>query len=100
MLPVDWNCPAQLARIHRRRRASGTRPDVHPRIARARRARFKAGLGSPMNTEAVEKIADAILYEGYLLYPYRRSAIKNRRRWDFGIVYPPGRESENEPSMV
>jgi hypothetical protein len=41
-----------------------------------------------MNRAAVEKIARAILYEGYLLYPYRRSAIKNRMRWNFGVLYP------------
>lgn len=37
---------------------------------------------------AVEKIARALLYEGYLLYPYRRSALKNRHRWNFGVLYP------------
>jgi len=36
----------------------------------------------------VEQIADAILYEGYNLYPYRPSAIKNRQRWMFGVFYP------------
>jgi hypothetical protein len=41
-----------------------------------------------MNTEAVEQIANAVLYEGYLLYPYRASALKNKRRWNFGVVYP------------
>ena len=45
-----------------------------------------------MNRAAVEKIADAILYEGYMLYPYRPSAIKNRQRWNFGILYPPSYE--------
>ena len=24
-----------------------------------------------------------------MLYPYRPSAIKNRQRWSFGILYPP-----------
>lgn len=38
--------------------------------------------------ESVEKIAEVVLYEGYLLYPYRRSAIKNQQRWTFGGVYP------------
>jgi hypothetical protein len=33
-------------------------------------------------------IADAILYEGYMLYPYRRSALKNRAGWTFGVVPP------------
>jgi hypothetical protein len=39
--------------------------------------------------DAVRKIADAVLYEGYILWPYRRSALKNARRWTFGGVYPP-----------
>src|SRR5262245_15391090 len=33
-------------------------------------------------------IADAVLYEGYLLYPYRASADKNRLRWQFGVLAP------------
>ena len=41
-----------------------------------------------MNFDGVEKIAAAILYEGYILYPYRKSAIKNRQRWNFGTLYP------------
>ncbi|CAA9521779.1 MAG: Uncharacterized protein MSMEG_2715 [uncultured Solirubrobacterales bacterium] len=36
----------------------------------------------------VRAIADAVLYEGYVLWPYRRSAMKNRHRWTFGGVYP------------
>jgi hypothetical protein len=39
-------------------------------------------------TDRVRKIADAVLYEGYMLWPYRRSALKNQRRWTFGGVYP------------
>jgi hypothetical protein len=37
----------------------------------------------------VEQIADAILYEGYILYPYRASSLKNGQRWNFGVLYPP-----------
>lgn len=33
-------------------------------------------------------VADAVLYEGYLLYPYRRSSVKNRVRWQFGVLTP------------
>ncbi|MFF7976040.1 hypothetical protein [Streptomyces sp. NPDC007905] len=33
-------------------------------------------------------VADAVLYEGYLLYPYRRSSPKNRVRWQFGVLLP------------
>ena len=32
-----------------------------------------------MSAPPVEKIANAVLYEGYLLYPYRSSAVKNRQ---------------------
>lgn len=41
-----------------------------------------------MNLEALEKIAKAVLYEGYMLYPYRPSAVKNRLRWNFGVLSP------------
>jgi hypothetical protein len=37
----------------------------------------------------VEQIADAILYEGYILYPYRASSLKNVQRWNFGVLHPP-----------
>jgi hypothetical protein len=38
--------------------------------------------------ETARATADAILYEGYLLYPYRRSSAKNRVRWQFGVLAP------------
>jgi hypothetical protein len=38
--------------------------------------------------DVAKKIAEAVLYEGYLLWPYRRSARKNQQRWTFGGVYP------------
>ncbi len=38
--------------------------------------------------DRVADIARAVLYEGYLLYPYRPSALKNCRRWMFGGVFP------------
>ena len=38
--------------------------------------------------DAVEKIANAVLYEGYVLYPYRASAVKNQQRFNFGVLYP------------
>ena len=33
-------------------------------------------------------VADAVLYEGYVLYPYRASASKNQLRWTFGLLAP------------
>jgi hypothetical protein len=41
-----------------------------------------------MSFELAEQVADAVLYEGYVLYPYRASAAKNRFRWQFGVVAP------------
>jgi hypothetical protein len=35
-------------------------------------------------------VADAVLYEGYLLYPYRASSRKNQCRWQFGVLGPSG----------
>jgi hydrogenase maturation protease len=49
---------------------------------------FSEGDDTLMDLKLVEKIADAVLYEGYMLYPYRPTAIKNRRRFNFGVVYP------------
>jgi hypothetical protein len=43
----------------------------------------------PAHLEHARKVADAVLYEGYLLYPYRRSSQKNRTRFQFGVLMPP-----------
>ncbi|ORB25311.1 hypothetical protein [Mycolicibacterium parafortuitum] len=47
-----------------------------------------------MNTgwDRARAVADAVLYEGYLLYPYRATSDKNRSRWQFGVLGPPGAE--------
>jgi hypothetical protein len=46
--------------------------------------------------EEVRAIANAILYEGYMLYPYRRSALKNQRPgWSFGTLVPPAYAAAN-----
>jgi hypothetical protein len=39
---------------------------------------------------SVDQIVATVLYEGYVLWPYRRSARKNQQRWTFGGVYPRG----------
>jgi hypothetical protein len=56
-----------------------------------------------MNPSTVDKIADAVLYEGYILYPYRASSRKNRQRFTFGRVYPEAysrAQSGAEPSLM
>ena len=40
-------------------------------------------------TSDVPGIADAVLFEGFSLYPYRLSALKNQYRYPFGTLYPP-----------
>jgi hypothetical protein len=42
------------------------------------------------NWDRARTIADAVLYEGYLLYPYRASSRKNQIRWQFGVLGPRG----------
>ncbi len=42
-----------------------------------------------MTTPMLDQIVNAVLYEGYILYPYRASSKKNQReRFTFGRVYP------------
>jgi len=41
-----------------------------------------------MSIELVDKLVNAVLYEGYILYPYRPDSTKNRHRFTFGRVYP------------
>ena len=40
----------------------------------------------------IRAVADAVLYEGYLLYPYRATSRKNQVRWQFGVLGPEGAE--------
>src|SRR5271170_7561726 len=52
-----------------------------------------------MNRALVDKLARALLYEGYILYPYRPS-VKNQQRWTFGGIYPRSwNESGNETDL-
>jgi hypothetical protein len=46
--------------------------------------------------DAVRRIAETVLYEGHLLWPYRRSAAKNRERWTFGRLAPRGSGADGE----
>ena len=48
-----------------------------------------------MSLEHVRSIADAVLYEGYLLYPYRATSSKNQSRWQFGVLGPPAASAES-----
>ncbi|MEP9385458.1 hypothetical protein [Nocardioides sp. KR10-350] len=50
-----------------------------------------------MSLDAARRLADTVLYEGYVLYPYRASAAKNRVRWQWGVLMPPA-VAEADPS--
>ena len=43
-----------------------------------------------MSLDLARTVADAVLYEGYLLYPYRATSRKNQARWQFGVLGPVG----------
>jgi hypothetical protein len=47
-----------------------------------------------VSADPIRRIADAVLYEGYLLWPYRKTALKNQQRFTFGGVYPPAWEQD------
>lgn len=49
-----------------------------------------------------QAVADAVLYEGYALYPYRASARKNQLRWQFGVIVPAAYHAVNpaEPDRL
>jgi hypothetical protein len=49
-----------------------------------------------VNFAAARAVADAVMYEGYILYPYRASAAKNQSRWQFGVVMSPGYAAAEE----
>jgi hypothetical protein len=55
-----------------------------------------------MKSDPVRAIADACLYEGYILWPYRRSALKNQQRFTFGGVYPTehSKDHPDDPSCM
>jgi len=50
--------------------------------------------------DAVSRIAQAVLYEGHVLWPYRRSSLKNRERWTFGRLHPEGRRGPDEAAAL
>ena len=43
---------------------------------------------STTGIEAARGVADAVLYEGYVLYPYRTTSSKNQVRWQWGVLMP------------
>ena len=53
-----------------------------------------------MRLDSIKAIANAVLYEGYILYPYRPSSIKNRQRWTFGGVFPTSFDQQGDASFM
>jgi hypothetical protein len=51
-----------------------------------------------MNRDPLSALMRAVLYEGYALYPYRKTALKNRQRWNFGVLFPPEYCLKKDPS--
>src|SRR4029077_1210018 len=50
--------------------------------------RDRCARSAGVSTRMVDRLVAATLYEGYILYPYRPSSVKNQVRWTFGGVHP------------
>src|SRR5262249_42934468 len=80
---------APAASRHARRAAEPEGAARGRHLRRGHRYAARRGGGARgMTFEHARKVADAVLYEGYVLYPYRASARKNRLRWQFGVLAP------------
>ena len=51
----------------------------------------------PDRFAGAQSVANATVYEGYVLYPYRASSAKNKMRFQWGVVVPPA-YAEVDPS--
>ncbi len=66
----------------------------HGLLGFRRRGHVAAGRGDRRGAsvsagwDRARAVADAVLYEGYLLYPYRANSRKNQSRWQFGVLGP------------
>src|SRR5262249_26057087 len=68
----------------------GARP-ARPRSRDHLPAGRRTGGGAVSSSwDRARAVADAVLYEGYLLSPYRGTSSKNQSRWQFGVLGPPG----------
>jgi hypothetical protein len=77
---------------------SGRRPDMSGSSSDSGR---RNGISAD-TLDVARQVADAVLYEGYVLFPYRASALKNRYRWQWGVVIPQAQVDVGggEPSEV
>lgn len=50
--------------------------------------------------DQAKAVADAVLYEGFLLFPYHKAALKNRMPWQFGVLMPRNYADKSEPSSL
>ncbi|HET7814254.1 MAG TPA: hypothetical protein VFL13_07755 [Candidatus Baltobacteraceae bacterium] len=53
-----------------------------------------------MIPQQARAVADAVLYEGFMLFPYTPDALKNHDRWQFGVLMPAGYLDLSEPSAM
>jgi hypothetical protein len=50
--------------------------------------------------ERARAVADAVLYEGFLLFPYSKKSLKNRLPFQFGVIMPHGYADATEPPYI
>ncbi len=85
---VSREHPRRAAAVQERTRASHVGPGVRAPPQAGRRGRRVSAAPTADRFDAARAVADAVLYEGYVLYPYRASATKNQLRWQFGVLVP------------
>jgi hypothetical protein len=50
--------------------------------------------------ESARAVADAVLYEGFLLFPYSKHTLKNQLPFQFGVLMPVGYADVSEPTSM
>ena len=50
--------------------------------------------------DSARAVADAVMYEGFLLFPYGKNALKNRMPFQFGVIMPQGYGDASEGATL
>ncbi len=89
-LRLDRDVLHALARYQAAHGLTGWDETITTLLASDLRPRPRSSASMTTGLDQARTVADAVLYEGYLLYPYRATSAKNQVRWQFGVLGPPG----------
>ena len=96
LMELPLSQPGMAVPAPRRLRAA------EPVQAGARNSDLGTGAGerAAMNLDLVERVAEAVLYEGYMLYPYTASSVKNQKRFNFGVLVAARQRDQRDADRV